>query len=581
MQRIAWRGRLIMGIGLWVGMGLWGLEILEAAERATSSAKKTTPIRDPTVAESREPLHPEHPEVQAAVQKAIRFLESERVEENRLGGRALVALALLKHGVRPDHPKVQAAVKAIYHAANRLPMVEKDDQGRPLPSTEPPERRQPIDIYSTGICIILLCQLDTSEHGATIQKLLDYLYSVQKDEGAWGYATGNHAETCDTSMTQYAILATWEAAQVGFRVADSAIEDALLWLLKTQDPSGQYGYQGRVAATVRNLEKQSGCRPSMTAAGMGSLYIAADLLGLIERVDRPADLPPALKEVRERPTAIQREKIDPGALRAALARGNNWMDNNLDPDWGPWTHYYYYGVERYYSFREEAEGKVQKSPRWYVQIARQLLRTQDRNGTWQSRCGEVVDTAFGVLFLLRSTRKSIERAKAFGGGMMIAGRGLPRHTRSVEVREGKVLPKTLWTSADRLLAALEDPDSPEYAEAVEWFQWMEPQPGDLFGPAGRRRLRELVGMEMPEARLAAVRAIAAAGRLEDAAVLIDSLTDPDDAVVEAALEALHRLSRRPEPVQVPQPLTPEAKKRLYSQWKAWYQTFRPDVRWEE
>jgi|YNPBryunderm2012_1023409.scaffolds.fasta_scaffold02557_1 hypothetical protein len=577
MKRFPWQG-WIMGIGLWVGMGVWGLE---AAERAKPSAKKTTPIREPTAAESREPLHPEHPEVQEAIQKAIRFLESERVEENRLGGKALVALALLKNGARPDHPKVQAAVKAIQHAADRLPKVDKDDQGRPLPSPEPPERRQPIDIYSTGLSIILLCQLDPSEQGATIQKLLDYLYSVQKDQGAWGYQTGNNAETCDTSMTQYAILATWEATQVGFRVPDVAIEDALLWLLKTQDPSGQYGYQGRVAATVKNLEKQSGCKPSMTAAGMGSLYIAADLLGLIERVDRPSDLPPALKEVRERPTTKQREKIDPTALRAALARGNQWMDTNLDPEWGPWTHYYYYAVERYYSFREEAEGKVEKSPRWYVQIARQLLRTQQPNGTWKSQCGEVVDTAFGVLFLLRSTRKSIERAKAFGGGMMIAGRGLPRHTGAVEVREGKVVPKTLWTSADRLLAALEDPDSPDYAEAVEWFQWMPLQPGDLLGPAGRRRLRELVGLETGEVRLAAVRAIAAAGRFEDVPSLIDSLTDPDDGVVAVALEALHRLSRRPEPFQVPEPLTPEVKKRLYSQWKAWYQTLRPDARWED
>ncbi|MCS7305640.1 MAG: HEAT repeat domain-containing protein [Thermoguttaceae bacterium] len=571
---LGWVARL--GVLLLVGVEAW----VVAGERSKSSAKKTLPVLDTRTAD-KEALHPEHPEVQAAIAKAIRFLESERVEETRLGGRALVALALLKHGARPNHSKVQAAVKAIQYAADRLPKVDKDEQGRPLPSPEPPERRQPIDIYSTGLSIILLCQLDPSEHGATIQKLLDYLYSVQKDQGAWGYQTGDNAETCDTSMTQYAILATWEAAQVGFRVADSAIEDALLWLLKTQDPSGQYGYQGKVAATVKNLEKQSGCKPSMTAAGMGSLYIAADLLGLLERVDRPADLPPALKEVRERPTTKSREKIDPAALRAALARGNHWMDNNLDPDWGPWTHYYYYAVERYYSFREEAEGNVQKSPRWYQQIARQLLRTQADNGVWKSQCGEVVDTAFGVLFLLRSTRKSIERAKAFGGGMMIAGRGLPRHTAAVEVREGKVVPKTLWTSADRLLAALEDPDSPDYKEAVEWLQWMPWQKEDIFGAAGRRRLRELAGMETPEARLAAVRAIAATGRLEDLPVLIDSLTDPADVVVEAALEALHRFSRRVEPVQLSDPITPELKRHLYTKWKAWYQTLRPEVRWED
>lgn len=567
-----------LGIGVFAaaGLALAGL----AAEKSKPTIKKPPELREGKSSSGREGLSPESPEVQAAIAKAIRFLESERAEESRLGGKALVGLALIKHGVRPDHPKIQAAIRAIQQAADRLPQVEKDDRGRPLPSPEPAERRQPIDIYSTGLSIIFLCQFDTSEHGGTIQRLLDYLYSVQKDQGAWGYATGAHADTCDTSMTQYGILATWEAAQAGFRVPLPAVEEAMVWLLKTQDPSGQYGYQGRVSDTFKPVA-QSGCKPSMAAAGMGSLYIAADLLGLVERVDRPADLPPALREVRERAAEKTKPKIDPSVLQAALARGNRWMDSNLQPEWPTWTHYYHYAVERYYSFREEAEGNVQKSPWWYQQIARYLLKTQAENGSWKSQCGEVVDTAFGVLFLLRSTRKSIERAKAFGGGMMVGGRGLPKHTAAVEVREGKVVPKTLWTSAEKLLAALEDPDSPEYAEAVEWLQWMPPQEQDLFGQSARQRLRELAGTDTPQARLAAVKALAAESRLEDAPVLIEALADPDPEVVRAALEALYRISRRMEPVQLSEPLTPEEKKRLFMKWKSWYQSLRPDVRWEE
>ena len=571
-----WSNRWGLGIVVVLAVAMVGLA--RSAEKSPQAVPKSSEPRGASAV--REGLSPDSPEVQAAVAKAIRFLESERVQESRLGGKALVGLALIKNGSGPDHPKIRAAIKAIQEAADRLPQVEKDDQGRPLPSAEPAERRQPIDIYSTGLSIIFLCQLDTSEYGGVIQRLLDYLYSVQKDQGAWGYATGAHAETCDTSMTQYGILATWEAAQVGFRVAQPAVEEALVWLLKTQDPSGQYGYQGRVSDTFKPVN-QSGCKPSMTAAGMGSLYIAADLLGLVEREDRPSDLPPALREVRRRQADKSRPKIDLSVLQAAMARGNRWMDANLQPEWGPWTHYYHYAVERYYSFREEAEGNVQKSPRWYQEIARYLLKTQAENGSWKSQCGEVVDTAFGVLFLLRSTRKSIERAKAYGGGMMVGGRGLPKHTAAVEVREGKVVPKTLWTSAEKLLAALEDPDLPEYAEAVAWLPWMPPQSEDVFGLSARRRLRDLAGADTPEARLAAVKALAAVARLEDAPVLIYALTDSDAEVVRAALEALHRISRRLEPVHLPEPLTPEEKKRLFLKWKNWHQSLRPDVRWED
>ena len=55
------------------------------------------------------------------------------------------------------------------------------------------------------------------------------------------------------------------------------------WLLKTQDPSGGFGYQGNIAPNAGALVAQSEIRPSMTAAGSGSLYICANLLGLIDK----------------------------------------------------------------------------------------------------------------------------------------------------------------------------------------------------------------------------------------------------------------------------------------------------------
>ena len=46
----------------------------------------------------------------------------------------------------------------------------------------------------------------------------------------------------------------------------------------------------------------------------------------------------------------------------------------------------------------------------------------------------IADTAFAVLFLMRSTKKSIEKAKSYGAGEMIGGRGLPKDTERAERR---------------------------------------------------------------------------------------------------------------------------------------------------
>ena len=45
-------------------------------------------------------------------------------------------------------------------------------------------------------------------------------------------------------MTQYGVLASWEAKKNGFVVPVDSIERVLMWLMRTQDPSGGWGYQG-------------------------------------------------------------------------------------------------------------------------------------------------------------------------------------------------------------------------------------------------------------------------------------------------------------------------------------------------
>src|SRR4029078_6864473 len=125
------------------------------------------------------------------------------------------------------------------------------------------------------------------------------------------------------------------------------------------------------------------------------------------------------------------------------------------------THYYLYALERYKSFFEAAEGRVVKEPKWYNEGYAYLKKDQQADGSWKGATDglEAVNTAFGILFLLRSTKKAIERAKSFGDGTMLAGRGLPGGA-AVRTRGGQIVEQAQKVTATELIDVLFQPDHP-------------------------------------------------------------------------------------------------------------------------
>ena len=105
-----------------------------------------------------------------------------------------------------------------------------------------------LDIYSTGLSIIFLISYDPDQYRAEIDALLQALLYKQKTHGGWGYPD---EPTGDTSMTQYGVLSVWEARQRGFQIPQQPIQAVTRWLLRTQDPSGAWGYQGIVSPTFQ------------------------------------------------------------------------------------------------------------------------------------------------------------------------------------------------------------------------------------------------------------------------------------------------------------------------------------------
>ncbi len=505
-------------------------------------------------------LGPDSPQVRQAIEQGIKFIEGGGAADSRLGAQALVGLAMLKHGSNRDHPQIRRAADA----------VRKSLEGR-----KPGEMRANNEIYSLGLAAIFLLELDPGTYRREIEQLLEIFRQAQKPHGGWGYT---ERDTGDTSMVQYVALAMWEAKRAGFDVPQPMVEGLAEWLLRTQDPSGGFGYQGNVSPTWQPVP-QSSVRLSLTAAGLGSLYICADMLGLSEQAPQQEDgLPPALQEVREGQAVERRPKtrIDATLVRAAQRRGSQWMAKNFQVDPKEWTHYYLYALERYMSFREAAEGDSHRIP-WYGQGAAFLLKNQDEKGGWTGQAGESADTAFALLFLMRSMKKSIDKVQGLGAGLLVGGRGLPTDTSRVEVRRGQVISRPLMGPAEELLAMLDDPGGEDFGRAVAQLTELSAEEAQkLFGDRPDR-LEQLARDPSPQARIAAVHALGAGRDLDAVPLLVEALDDPDPGVMRAARDALRRLARRPAGFGLSDAPTAAERAAAVRQWKAWYRAVRPNA----
>jgi len=502
-------------------------------------------------------LTPESPEVVASIKRGLHFLES--ADDGRPGAHALIALAFIKNG-QAEHPYVKNAIEIV-----RATIKETYTE----------------DVYTNGLSIIFLITLDPVKYRPEIDRLMELMLARQKPNGGWGY---DQRATGDTSMTQYAVLSMWEAAAVGIKTPVERWERVCNWLLRTQDPSGAFGYQGADNKSfVRTPQME--VRHSMAAAGLGSLYVCQDHLGLAGAITRDATVPAALQVV-EKDKATRRRltnKIDLSVLHAATKDGATWFVDHHKMDATPYTHYYLYAYERYRSFREVAENSVEIEPDWYNEGARFLMDTQNpKAGSWFSAgiTGPTCDTAFSVLFLLRSTKKSLKHAGRFGAGTLVGGRGLPTGDEPIEMRGGHVIAKPLVGPAEDLLKLIEDPNRPDHDQAVQGFEDLARLGDEAMLNEHAARLKKLAASGDANARRAAVVALGRANNLDNVPILIYALTDPDERVFLAARDALRFISRQFDAFEKEGVLSPDQLKAEIEHWKRWYLRIRPNAVFE-
>ena len=375
---------------------------------------------------------------------ALRFLAQET--DSRLGGKCLIGLAFLKDGVAPDHPRIQEALKACQ--ATTLQAIRNDS------------------VYSNGLAIIFLGELNPVAHRELIGRFASAMADRQKPHGGWGYES---YKTGDTSQTQYASLCYWEMLRIGISPNVDSVERCTNWLLRTQDIGGAWGYQGNDPGDMTRVA-QTKISLSMLAAGLGSTMICGNMLGLLspskgfeemreQKVAPLEKLPPALRLAsakRDRPLPrLRGSQVDLQRLRETITLGQQWMKKNFQVKVGQYNSYYLYSLERYKSFNELLSGNTPEEPDWYRQGYELLKKTQRDHGGWQGSSGAPCATAFAVLFLLRSTQKSIKAS--LGEGTLVGGRGLSANLNRMKLRHGKLIVQQETLDAEGLLAMLEDP----------------------------------------------------------------------------------------------------------------------------
>ena len=280
--------------------------------------------------------------------------------------------------------------------------------------------------------------------------------------------------------------------------------------------------------------------------------------------------------------AQPKSRIAPQLVEQALAQGKAWMDkNNFVAKQIDYQLYNLYTAERYYTFREKAENTQEKEPGWYDDGVRYLLKNQANDGSWKDGCQLTPATAFGILFLIRSTKISVKQKETLGDGTLVGGRGLPKSMAGLAMVDGNLVSKPKLASLEAALNAIGKGTSPNPAEALEALTQLPSDEAEDLAAKHAQTLRGLMRAAKPEVRLAAVQSLGKRRDLDSVPALLYALTDPDPVVVRAARDSLRRISRRFDGFGMPDEPDEVEKRAAIKKWREWYLAIRPSAELED
>jgi len=459
--------------------------------------------------------------------------------------------------------------------------------------------------YALGIAVSCLIADDAGKHERLIRRLVAEIVARQRPHGCWTYPGGS-PDNGDTSQTQYIVLALWDAATAGIEIQPRVWDSVMFWQIATQDSTGQGGAGGFVYQPNKFPEDakavdQGNEIATMGVAGLSTLMICQSQLPTLKRKYNARG--PMLLDELVRPAIDDPDdkgympKCTPEMAHRAIDAAEKWVGRNSifrDPFKDmPKVNYYLYGYERVAALRKVMYPRSDsaKSDDWYTTGGSFLVRSQKADGSWNcgSHWNDIADTAFALLFLGKTMEKKLkkieidilQRSLAVGGtgGLPTADGSSGGSAFQRQYERYKTQPTS---SIDELVKILEDPDKiVEEETAAQVEQLTADQLKELVQKVGgdSRKLRQWAYDKRPEARKAALTALAKSRDPRYAPILLDALMEKDPGVYTAAREGLRYMSRNIEVFGLPdaEKRTPEKLKVGVERAREWFKSLNVEV----
>lgn len=485
----------------------------------------------------------EYAQIQQSIARGASYLRG-KINSQRGGHKALVALALLKAGLPANAPEIRETIAEIQVEIDRADVSRVTEA-----------------IYSIAVAAVLMADADPEAYQPQLAKVAFYLLETQREDGSWTYRTDTGG---DTSVTHYCLLGLWACARSGIEVPPAVWEKSIKWHIANANPDGGFAYTPKAMVG----DGQGNSTINMCINAVGSIGIAWLNIAPDSPPSLRSDEPKARKEESATPppprnndsleaipiedpaaaTTVAPARVPEGAVNT-MRRSFGWFA----PKFGvenmsstPHRAYYYYSLERMTAL---VDVKDVGGHDWYVECSDYLLSKQAADGSWTlstgSGIGPELDTAFVMLSLIKSTAKLIKRTDpiaTFGKGFLTGGRGLPDDLQNPNAPKPT---NKKNTPLDQLLASLAKAESFDVQEVQE--ELIEKvQIGDRRELIKQKDLLvKLISHPDPEVRRTAAWALGRANDLSLAKHLVNALEDADMGVNVEAHNGLCWISRKP------------------------------------
>lgn len=522
---------------------------------------------------------PNDPVVTKMVSRGLEYLEN--VSTDNFGGNPTqfsggagesVLIAYAHHKCRhdPEHPLVKQGLQV---AKQIVAALEK--------SGEQGLKRN----YEMAVCVLLFAEVDAERYKNELRSIHRYLTDWQFSNGAFGYKSDQAKGLGDVSQTQYGLLAIWTLDRSGIPLDYDRVVESAKWLLRVQDVGGSWPYRGKDPGVGQpRLRQSSGVGMSMGLAGGSSLLIAGDALRLWGDTSEDEDtgipgLPKAIKIYKEDTNSVNRRRANMSEqpIKQSIGGFLNWRKANPYKREGALDWYYYqlYTLERFESFYEIANGLPKdQSPAWYNQGVEELKSAQGADGGWSDRSltRGPVSTAFALLFLIRSTQKTIF---TMSQGSLQGGYGLPKDTTDIRVEGTQIKGRPIAAQVTDMLDILEKDGAGE-TEGKSIPDDLQLDPDPKVRAAQLDRLERLVrGSQSWQARRVAAKLLGRSEELRVVPSLIFALSDPDESVRLYARDGLRFLSRKFDGFGMPKRPNTVQVEQAQQKWRDWYRSVNP------